>query len=648
MLLFGHAGGQSLSNRGLLLDTLCFSNGEHGACDKCREHGNCRINEKTDEQLDYIFSSIEESIFLKACPGSGKTEVVAIKAAHEISNWDKNGGIAILSFTNNAADVITERVSDFTGLESVAHPHFIGTFDSWLHTYVAHPFLFHYSKYKGDKENDFDFSFKLIDPSSGAGFLNSFATKYQYNGTGKPFANQYYYETYEEKWVFSSGERTVDASRNNMALENWRVLELLTTKTEFWKAGFANYQDVELMCAELLEEQAKLCGLLVNRFPYVIIDEAQDLSAGQLNIVEKLKKRGCQIHFVGDIQQSIYKFKKVDPSFVEKFSDKNVMKKMQLTNNFRSNQSIVDFSNKIIPPIGTIKGNANIENADCRFVSFKKTEMAKLPKWFEEHLEKFDDIDIQKSAIITRGKSSISKMRPSANYGLKLPHEIAMAIKMWSDGHSENLPDAIHMTGKFIANKFFSEFSAMPTQFYRPEIISKTSNWRSFIAAILNEITAVDGIIDLDKKWSEWAKILKKSFPDIIQKKQSDLGYSKYSYSFSLSKLSFSSPKGQKNNKVIDTIGYVERTATEISIKTIHAVKGQTLDAVMVVSSPTKGNDGHWEKWLEDSTKEPARFAYVASSRPKQVLVWAVPEVDNVQKNKLIGLGMLETDWEDS
>ena len=639
--------GQSLNNRDLLLDALCYSGGEYSTCNKCRENGNCRVNEKTDEQLEYIFSSIEESIFLKACPGSGKTEVVAMKAAYEISNWDKNGGIAILSFTNNAADVITDRVNEFTGLESGVHPHFIGTFDSWLHAYIAHPFLFHYSEYKGDKENDFDFSFKLIDPSSEAGFLNSFSTKYKYNGTGNPYANQYYYEISEEKWEFSSGKRTIDSSRNNMVLENWRITELLDAKTKFWKAGFANYQDVELMCAKLLEEKAKLCGLLAERFPYIVIDEAQDLSVGQLKILEKLKEKDCQIHFVGDIQQAIYKFKKVDPSFVENFSDKNLMKRMQLTNNFRSNKSIVDFSNKIIPPVGTINGNSNIENTDCRFVSFKKAEMAKLPKWFEAHLEQFDDIDIQESAIITRGKSSISKMRPSANYGLKPPHEIAMAIKMWSDGHSESLPDAIQMMGKFIANKFFGEFSAMPTQSYCPEIISKASNWRSFIAIILNEITAVDGITDLDKIWSEWARALKGSFPGIIQKKQSGLEYSKPSYSFSLSRLIFSSPLGQKDKKVIDTIGYVERMATRMPIKTIHAVKGQTLDAVMVVSSPFKGNDGHWEKWLEDSTKEPARFAYVASSRPKQVLVWAVPEVNDVQKNKLIGLGMLETKWED-
>ena len=636
-----------MSNKGLILDALCPSNGEHGTCDKCCGHGNCRINEKTDEQLDYIFSSIEESVFLKACPGSGKTEVVALKAAYEISSWDKNGGIAILSFTNNAADVITDRVSEFTGLESVAHPHFIGTFDSWLHTYIAHPFLFHYSNYKGDKENDLDFSFKLIDPSSEAKFLNSFSTKYKYNGTGSPHANQYYYEVSEKKWVFSSGKRTVDASRNSMVLENWRNNELRDTKTKFWEAGFANYQDIELMSARLLDDQEILCALLANRFPFLVIDEAQDLSAGQLDIVKKLKLKGSQIHFVGDLQQSIYEFKKVDPRVVESFAHQNAMKIMLLTNNFRSNQCIVDFSSKIIPPIGEIKGNNNIDDLGCHFVSYKKAEINKLPKWFEGYLEQFDDIDIQKSAIISRGHSTISKMRPSVSYSLKPQHEIALAIKMWSDGNSVYLPDAIAIAGKFIANSFFSNFPALKSQFHRPEIVSTTSNWRLFVANVLADITSDGKTTDLEKNWTEWAKNTKSLLPKIVDKRQTELKYSRASYSFTSPNFNFLSPQGQKDSKVIDTISYVKNSTSKLPIKTIHSVKGQTLDAVMVVSSPSaKGKDGYWEKWLVDNSQEPARFAYVASSRPKQVLVWAVPEVNDVQRNKLIALGMREIKME--
>lgn len=39
------------------------------------------------QQMDYIESSIASSIYLEACPGSGKTEVIAAKVAKEINNW---------------------------------------------------------------------------------------------------------------------------------------------------------------------------------------------------------------------------------------------------------------------------------------------------------------------------------------------------------------------------------------------------------------------------------------------------------------------------------------------------------------------------------------------------------------------------------
>ena len=54
-------------------------------CGKCvknnRDSHVCRLQEKSDEQLEYILSSKSENIYLEACAGSGKTEVLGIKAA---------------------------------------------------------------------------------------------------------------------------------------------------------------------------------------------------------------------------------------------------------------------------------------------------------------------------------------------------------------------------------------------------------------------------------------------------------------------------------------------------------------------------------------------------------------------------------------
>jgi len=53
---------------------------------------------------------------------------------------------------------------------------------------------------------------------------------------------------------------------------------------------------------------------------------------------------------------------------------------------------------------------------------------------------------------------------------------------------------------------------------------------------------------------------------------------------------------------------------------------------------------GHWRKWSEDPNSENARFAYVASSRPKYLLVWALPKrsLDKEGMQKLTELGFSE------
>ena len=46
----------------------------------CKNYGKCRISEKTLEQLKYVERDLTKDSFLKACPGSGKTEVVGLKS----------------------------------------------------------------------------------------------------------------------------------------------------------------------------------------------------------------------------------------------------------------------------------------------------------------------------------------------------------------------------------------------------------------------------------------------------------------------------------------------------------------------------------------------------------------------------------------
>lgn len=83
--------------------------------DICKDFSGCRISEKTEQQLRYVMIQKDECTFLNACAGSGKTEVVSLKAAYEMLQWKYyNRGIAVLCFTNDATSVISNRIKQFT------------------------------------------------------------------------------------------------------------------------------------------------------------------------------------------------------------------------------------------------------------------------------------------------------------------------------------------------------------------------------------------------------------------------------------------------------------------------------------------------------------------------------------------------------
>ena len=140
----------------------------------CKSFSSCRISEKTVEQMEYAVMPIDECVFLNACAGSGKTEVVGLKTAYEMKRWNLyNQGIAVLTFTNDATNVIIERVKQFTGKRNT-YPHYIGTLSSFVHSYIVQPFAY---KLRGFKGKNGDFSFRVIDKKMPI-YINHWLKKY--------------------------------------------------------------------------------------------------------------------------------------------------------------------------------------------------------------------------------------------------------------------------------------------------------------------------------------------------------------------------------------------------------------------------------------------------------------------------------------
>src|SRR5699024_10408761 len=72
--------------------------------------------------------------------------------------------------------------------------------------------------------------------------------------------------------------------------------------------GILLYEDVIYYSYRLLNEQPKLREIIRAKFPYLFVDEFQDTTSLQTDILKLLGKKEMKIGVIGDRSQSIYNF----------------------------------------------------------------------------------------------------------------------------------------------------------------------------------------------------------------------------------------------------------------------------------------------------------------------------------------------------
>ncbi len=115
-----------------------------------------------------------------------------------------------------------------------------------------------------------------------------------------------------------------------------------------------DFNDIEHFCLEILGE-AQAAEFYRNKFQYIFIDEYQDTNILQEEIISKIKREN-NLFMVGDIKQSIYKFRLAEPEiFKEKYvsygKDNENSIKIDLNRNFRSKPIILEEINKIFKDV---------------------------------------------------------------------------------------------------------------------------------------------------------------------------------------------------------------------------------------------------------------------------------------------------------
>ena len=126
------------------------------------------------------------------------------------------------------------------------------------------------------------------------------------------------------------------------------------------RANLLDYADLEHLCARiLLEEDGSPSALALqvrDRWEEILVDEYQDVSRVQDDIFRALSKDGRNLFLVGDVKQSIYRFRLADPGiFTEKYrlcapcdqAEDGQPRRILLRENFRSRREILDAANAV-------------------------------------------------------------------------------------------------------------------------------------------------------------------------------------------------------------------------------------------------------------------------------------------------------------
>lgn len=109
--------------------------------------------------------------------------------------------------------------------------------------------------------------------------------------------------------------------------------------------GLLDYSDQENEFLRLLKRDHVL-SYIEDKFRLMLVDEFQDTNPMQLDIFMKLAARIDRVYFVGDLKQSIYAFRNVDPVLIDRVSQ-HLETEDTLRTSRRSRHSLVEFSNQL-------------------------------------------------------------------------------------------------------------------------------------------------------------------------------------------------------------------------------------------------------------------------------------------------------------
>lgn len=250
---------------------------------------------------------------LHACPGSGKTTLLVAKLVLLARKWPwRDRGVLVLSHTNVARREVEQRLAkEPAAARLLGYPHFIGIIQGFVDRFLALPYLRDVGHAGAPVEeprvDDQAFAERAERLFFGHAGWKDFPTargwlKKRYphdNGLG--VISSLYYR---------GADLTLSASPSGGVPKDQTTptaRQLRTLKNRVAAEGIFRYADMFGFAAASLKTRHFVGDALRHRFPWVFVDEMQDTSNEQERLLYDLfKDRSVVFTKIGDMNQAIF------------------------------------------------------------------------------------------------------------------------------------------------------------------------------------------------------------------------------------------------------------------------------------------------------------------------------------------------------
>jgi hypothetical protein len=232
-----------------------------------------------------------------AVPGSGKTSLLAAKLLLLAHKWPHaTKGICILSHTNVAREEIVRRLAGSEeGARLLAYPHFIGTIHGFVNQFLALPAL----RALGlpvDVIDDDVFAARALAKLQGRAYytLRAWLSR---QANGDSLVSQLFFKGADLALASDGGALPGPDSTSGK--------QLADIKVRLAKAGVFRHRDMFAFALAALDSHPHLLDVIHRRFPMVFVDEMQDTSWEQEDILNRLFDGRSIMQRFGDVDQKI-------------------------------------------------------------------------------------------------------------------------------------------------------------------------------------------------------------------------------------------------------------------------------------------------------------------------------------------------------